>query len=47
MTERLREIGGTLEINSSTIGTEVVARVPAQPRPIRQNFSPTMQEVQG
>jgi signal transduction histidine kinase len=47
MTERLREIGGTLEINSSTIGTEVVARVPAQPRLIRQNFSPTMQEVQG
>jgi signal transduction histidine kinase len=47
MTERLREIGGTLEINSSTIGTEVVARVPAQPRPLRQNFSPTMQEVQG
>jgi signal transduction histidine kinase len=47
MTERLREIGGTLEINSSTIGTEVVARVPAQPRLIRQNFPPTMQEVQG
>ena len=30
MTERIREIGGSLEINSSAIGTEVVARVPVR-----------------
>jgi signal transduction histidine kinase len=28
MMERIREIGGNLEINSSAIGTEIVARVP-------------------
>jgi signal transduction histidine kinase len=32
MTERLREIGGNLEINSSVRGTEIVARVPARGR---------------
>ena len=30
MTERIREIGGSLEINSSASGTEVVARVPVR-----------------
>jgi signal transduction histidine kinase len=30
MTERIREIGGSLEINSSAVGTEVVARVPVR-----------------
>ena len=32
MTERLREIGGNLEINSSVQGTEIIARVPARGR---------------
>jgi signal transduction histidine kinase len=46
MTERIREIGGTLGIHSSAVGTEIVARVPALRRPA-QVFSPRMQEVKG
>jgi len=30
MMERIREIGGSLKINPSAIGTEIVARVPAR-----------------
>jgi len=30
MTERIREIGGRLEVNSSPTGTEIVARVPVR-----------------
>ena len=30
MTERIREIGGRLEVNSSATGTEIVARVPVR-----------------
>jgi hypothetical protein len=30
MTERIREIGGRLEVISSSTGTEIVARVPAR-----------------
>jgi signal transduction histidine kinase len=47
MTERIREIGGRLEINSSAIGTEIVARVPVHKRPTQQVSSPRMQEVKG
>jgi signal transduction histidine kinase len=47
MTERIREIGGKLEIHSSAIGTEIVARVPAQRRPMPEKLPTTMQEVQG
>jgi signal transduction histidine kinase len=47
MTERIREIGGQLEINSSPVGTEVVARVPVRRRPERQDFPSAMQEVKG
>jgi signal transduction histidine kinase len=45
MTERIREIGGRLEINSSAIGTEIVARVPV--RRTQQISPPRMQEVKG
>lgn len=31
MTERVREVGGTLSINSSGQGTEIVARIPVRP----------------
>jgi signal transduction histidine kinase len=47
MTERIREIGGRLEINSSAIGTEIVARVPVHKRPTQQVSPPRMQEVKG
>ena len=48
MTERIREIGGELEINSSIHGTEMIAKVPARYRPLSQMISPpTAQEVQG
>jgi signal transduction histidine kinase len=47
MTERIREIGGKLEIRSSTVGTEIVARVPVQPRTKQDHFPSTMQEVKG
>jgi signal transduction histidine kinase len=47
MTERIREIGGSLEINSSAIGTEVVARVPVRKSLSQETFPPRMQEVKG
>jgi signal transduction histidine kinase len=47
MTERIREIGGRLQINSSAIGTEIVARVPVHKRPTQQVSPPRMQEVKG
>jgi len=47
MAERIREIGGKLQIHSSAIGTEIVARVPVQRRPAPENIPPNMQEVQG
>ena len=39
MTERIREIGGKLEINSGATGTEIVARVPVRKRPAQPVFS--------
>lgn len=47
MTERIREIGGRLEINSSAAGTEIVARVPVRRRPEREGAAVTAQEVKG
>lgn len=47
MTERIREIGGTLEVNSSAIGTEIVARVPLPKTPTQPLSPPRMQEVKG
>lgn len=47
MTERIREIGGSLEINSSAIGTEVVARVPIRKSLSQETSPPRMQEVKG
>lgn len=47
MTERLREIGGTLEINSSAMGTEIVARVPFGTRVAPRLPVAKMQEVKG
>ena len=47
MTERIREIGGTLEVNSSAIGTEIVARVPIPKKTTQQISLPRMQEVKG
>ncbi len=47
MTERIREIGGRLEINSTAAGTEIVARVPVRRRPERQDVPGTAQEVKG
>jgi len=47
MTERIREIGGWLEINSSAGGTEIVARVPVRRRPEQQTFPSAAQEVKG
>jgi signal transduction histidine kinase len=47
MTERIREIGGRLEINSGSVGTEIVARVPIRKRPAQQASPPRMQEVKG
>jgi signal transduction histidine kinase len=44
MTERIREIGGSLEINSSSIGTEIVARLPRRGA-VRQDNPSTTQEV--
>jgi signal transduction histidine kinase len=43
MTERIREMGGRLEIYSSTAGTEILARVPVVQRSI--SVLPTMGEV--
>jgi signal transduction histidine kinase len=45
MTERVREIGGQLEIASSAEGTEVIARVPISRRPERAEIPSTIQEV--
>jgi signal transduction histidine kinase len=45
MTERIREIGGRLEIYSNTVGTEIVARVPVRTRPSQPVFSGPMREV--
>jgi signal transduction histidine kinase len=48
MTQRIREIGGRLEINSNPGGTEVVARVPVRFRPRSPQIIPnTPQEVGG
>ncbi len=47
MTERIREIGGRLEINSSAIGTEIVARVPVRARSAPKVSPPHLQEVKG
>ena len=47
MTERVREIGGKLEIRSSSVGTEIVARVTVQPRTKQNSFPSTTQEVKG
>jgi signal transduction histidine kinase len=44
MTERMREIGGRLEIHSSATGTEIVAQVPLRQRPAQQVSPPRMQE---
>lgn len=48
MTQRIREIGGRLEINSGAGGTEIVARIPLVPRkqPPRM-ISSAPQEVSG
>lgn len=43
MTERIREIGGRLEISSNGSGTEVVARVPVRRRTMQEIPSTTMQ----
>lgn len=48
MTERLREIGGRLEIDSSSEGTEVIAWVPIRLRPqIQNDATPAPEEVRG
>ena len=49
MTERVREIGGRLEINSSATGTEIVVRVPARQRaqPQQPITPPAAEEVRG
>jgi signal transduction histidine kinase len=47
MIERIREIGGKLEINSTATGTGIVARVPLRRRPVRESSLSTMQEVKG
>ena len=49
ITERVREIGGRLEINSSAMGTEIVVRVPARQRaqPQQQITPPAAEEVRG
>jgi len=47
MTERIREIGGRLEVSSSALGTEIVARVPARKRSTQPTSPPRLQEVKG
>jgi signal transduction histidine kinase len=48
MTERIREIGGRLEINSGAGGTEIVAWVPIRRRPQPlADIPPGVQEVRG
>ncbi len=47
MTERVREIGGSLDINSSSSGTEIVVKVPIRAR-VQDRISPGQpQEVGG
>jgi len=48
MKERIREIGGQLEINSNSAGTEVVVQVPVRRRPQAQPAFPSrVHEVKG
>lgn len=48
ITERIREIGGRLEINSSSAGTEIVAWVPLRLRETEHSITPSAtQEVTG
>lgn len=49
MTERIREIGGRLEVNSAPYGTEIIAKVPARPRSVGHDLilSDNAQEVNG
>jgi signal transduction histidine kinase len=48
MTERIREIGGRLEISANSSGTEVSARVPVRFRPQTQTIEPAAaHEVKG
>ena len=48
MVERIREIGGRLDINSNAQGTEIVARVPIRRRPPQPLIRPrAAQEVNG
>jgi two-component system, NarL family, sensor kinase len=49
MTERLREIGGRLEINSTASGTEIIAQVPVRRRatPPPEILNAPAQEVNG
>ncbi len=47
MIERIRETGGKLEINSTAAGTEIVARMPLQRRPVGEGSLSSMQEVKG
>ena len=48
MAERIREIGGRLDINSNSHGTEIVARVPIRRRPPQPLIQPRApQEVNG
>jgi signal transduction histidine kinase len=49
MTERIREIGGRLEVHSASDGTEIVAQVPARPRsvPEPEIIATPAQEVNG
>jgi len=48
MTERIREIGGRLEIHSDGFGTEIVARVPVQRRaPKAEAPASAAQQVNG
>ncbi len=49
MTERIREVGGRLDINSSSQGTEIVARIPVRTvrASQRENLPMPAQEVNG
>lgn len=49
MTERVREVGGTLNVNSSAKGTEIVARIPVRSstKAQRENVPISTQEVNG
>jgi signal transduction histidine kinase len=47
MTERLREIGGRLRINSSASGTELVAEVPVRYRAPSEIAPRAIHEVRG